>query len=219
MASLFDNPNLRKPGFNVLLDDLTSKGGPQNLVAGLLGGVAGIPGDIQQGAGLLSRQLPIGLQAAGSALFGRGLRVPDSEQVTGLLGGDLNRPITQAGLIGAPDPRDLVRLGGLGLLARVPSIRKKKLTPAENKFFKDIFSNDADKREFIEAVPGASFDGESLVVPSGSEDAVANYVEDTVILEIGQGNRLPPSFHKGNFAEVFREPEIFRDVELPTGLE
>jgi len=83
VPSLFDNPNLRKPALNVLLEDLVSKGGPQNLAAGLIGGATGLPGDIQQGAGLLSRQLPIALQAAGSALFGGGQRLPGSEKITG----------------------------------------------------------------------------------------------------------------------------------------
>jgi len=113
------------------------------------------------------------------------------------------------------DP-SLVNVGLLaaGLIPAIPAgsvLRQvgafsKKLTPSESKFFKEVLENPADRRELLEEVPGIRLEGKRLVVPDATTaDKLANYVDDTVILNMGEGTRLPPSFYKGDFVKKFGE--------------
>jgi hypothetical protein len=81
------------------------------------------------------------------------------------------------------------------------------LTPTEQKFFDDVFSNEADKAELLELVP--SFKLENVPVLGkdkatiSSEDQVnlANYIDDVV--RLNEGEKVPPSFYTGNFSKRF----------------
>jgi len=123
---------------------------------------------------------------------------------------------------GAADVGHLIEdpsLGNAGLLAAglIPGIPAgavlreagafaKKLTPSEGKFFKEILDSPADRRELLEEVPGIRFEGERLIVPDATTaDKLANYVEETVILNMGEGAKLPPSFYKADFIKKFGE--------------
>ena len=74
----------------------------RNLGGSALAGLLGAPGD-------LNAMFPKPLQGA--------LPLPTSEQLQDKFGVEANRPESYAGLLGAPDPMDLARAGGKGLLA------------------------------------------------------------------------------------------------------
>ena len=87
-------------------------------------------------------------------------------------------------------------------------VKRASLTPTENKYFKEIFESPADRKELLERVPGAKFDGKQLEIPRGQEKALADYVDETWALTQktagGPGtSTLPPSFQRGKFAEKF----------------
>ena len=74
----------------------------RNLGGSVLAGLLGTPGD-------LNAMFPKPLQGA--------LPLPTSEQLQDKFGVEANRPESFVGLVGAPDPMDLARAGGKGLLA------------------------------------------------------------------------------------------------------
>ena len=74
----------------------------RNLGGSALAGLLGAPGD-------LNAMFPKPLQGA--------LPLPTSEQLQDKFGVEANRPESFVGLVGAPDPMDLARAGGKGLLA------------------------------------------------------------------------------------------------------
>ena len=74
----------------------------RNLGGSALAGLLGVPGD-------LNAMFPKPLQGA--------LPLPTSEQLQDKFGVEANRPESFVGLVGAPDPMDLARAGGKGLLA------------------------------------------------------------------------------------------------------
>jgi GNAT superfamily N-acetyltransferase len=110
-VGVFNSPNLRTPAFTQVVTD------PVNLAKGLAAGSVGTPSDIAN----LTRT-PLLSSLAGSMGLGGAFQdtgpVPGgSDQIADLLGADPESPATLAGLFGAPDPKDLLRLAGSSNLA------------------------------------------------------------------------------------------------------
>ena len=172
----------------------------RNLGGSVLAGLLGMPGD-------LNAMLPKPLQGA--------LPLPTSEQLQDKFGIEANRPESFVGLVGAPDATDIGRalplLGARSAPKALDEMRRrldsqlishsKTLTPAENKFFAEMFENSAHKRELQEI--GVSVkDGVLTVQNRASASKLNDYIDETVRLDAGQGSsRLPPSFYKGDFVE------------------
>lgn len=74
-----------------------------------------------------------------------------------------------------------------------------RLTKAERKFFEEVLGSEGDKAELIEAVPSFEMTKTGYTVAAEHRGALAEYVDETVRLERGEGRRLPPSFHRGTF--------------------
>ena len=110
--------------------DTGSPGAALDFAKGLVAGAAGLPGDVAQ-------------MMADAQYGARGMRAPQlpftSTDLARRMGANTERPVTQAGMIGAPDPGDIARKGAGGLLGAVvagkrlpdvtPPARWQKLDP------------------------------------------------------------------------------------------
>jgi hypothetical protein len=111
------------------------------------------------------------------------------------------------------DP-SLANLGllGAGLLPAVPAgaVGKqllgaareftKKLTPAEIKFFREVFDNPSDSRELLEAVPNVRVVNGELIVPNEQAlEGLTRYIDDTVVRHSPSDGPLPPGFFNDKF--------------------
>jgi len=119
----------------------------ENLSGGMLSGLLGFPGDIQELArlggnkaiGLLSKVNPVARQLGG---LGGLLQMtnPTAAQVGRSIGADPDTGAFMAGEIGAPDPSDLRRLPGLLGMTLFHGTPHERLASREEVFKKGLLS-------------------------------------------------------------------------------
>ena len=86
--------------------------------------------------------------------------------------------------------------------------RVTELTPSENKFFSTVMENEPDRIELLEQVPSAKLKEGKLEVLDSDLPALDKYVDETVILEVGRRQQLPPSFNRRSFVEKIQKEGV-----------
>lgn len=97
----------QRSAFRRLYEDYSKPGGALNTLKAGAAGLLGAPSDILQMAASVAQPPAV------RAVHGSPQIPGNSDQLAGLLGADLERPSGLVGLMGAPDPTDFGRVGGL----------------------------------------------------------------------------------------------------------
>ena len=114
-------------------------------------------------------------------------------------------PQAQRGSVGLETPRILPPAQQAATPVRP---MRANLTKAEQAYFDEVFGSEPDLRELQEYVPGIELTPDGLTVPNNETlGRLADYIEETVMLEAGQGRRLPPSFNNASFWKKFARVE------------